>query len=312
MPNPKPCSNLSIAICTYNRSDQLKLTLASLLKCVDELQAGDEIIVVDNNSIDDTRETINSYSDRLPIAYRFESKQGLSHARNNAISNFSNNLIMFVDDDVTVLPGHIDSYRSALTQHPNYGFFGGRISVDWKYGRPKWLQGDSHPLLNGLFVKYKLSDGAEYLDKHNQLLPYGANFGLKKELINNVGLFNVDLGVSGKSILRGEETEYFYRCLNAGYSGLYLDSAHVEHRLDLKRLGLRYLYKYGQSKGISQLHLEQIEPKRSYLNLVLLVFKSINQLRKGRRDRFYECVINLGIQSAFNQAARDQRQLVQD
>lgn len=78
---------ISIIICTYNRSALLVKTLHSLLPLENLHQA--EIIVVDNQSTDDTAAAIKgfieTYGADMDIRYLLEPVQGLSAARNTGI-----------------------------------------------------------------------------------------------------------------------------------------------------------------------------------------------------------------------------------
>ena len=63
-----------------------------------------ELIIVDNNSIDETKELIKEYkiNSRINIRYIFERKQGLSYARNRGIKKAKGRIIVFTDDDIMV------------------------------------------------------------------------------------------------------------------------------------------------------------------------------------------------------------------
>jgi glycosyltransferase involved in cell wall biosynthesis len=76
---------ISVGICTYNRSDDLTnaLTGLTLIQLPESLQW--ELLIIDNNSTDNTREIAGRYQSKLPLRYVFESQQGLSYARNRAI-----------------------------------------------------------------------------------------------------------------------------------------------------------------------------------------------------------------------------------
>src|SRR5271157_1520553 len=74
----------TIIICTFNRSSLLDNTL-NQLRCLDVSGGGDwDILVVDNNSNDDTDAVIRRHSEQLPIRRLWEPRQGKSHAANLA------------------------------------------------------------------------------------------------------------------------------------------------------------------------------------------------------------------------------------
>jgi len=94
--------DVSVVLSTYNRAHVLPRALDSLLD-QDHDHARYEVIAVDNNSTDGTREHIESFSTRASnLRYVFEAKQGLSHARNAGILAARAPLIAFTDDDVRV------------------------------------------------------------------------------------------------------------------------------------------------------------------------------------------------------------------
>lgn len=294
---------ISIAICTYNRAASLDLTLQSLLLHTQWLQQHAEILVIDNNSDDHTKELVQSYQSELPVRYVFEEKQGLANARNRALDEFSHSAIIFFDDDITVPLDCLQQYYSCLTERSEYGFWGGKIEVDWQGQKPSWLQSDKLVLLNGLFGCYDLGEFDLTYDE-GVMPPFGANFSLHRSLIEKVGLFNPDLGVSGKQIGRGEETDYFQRAMRLGAQGQYLAGAGVLHRFQINRLSSRYLFNYGIAKGQMLLWDDaalnsNALAKKPLLGLIQQTVKGLFQRIKCRKDRYYQCVINMGIAYAL-------------
>lgn len=299
---------ISICICTYNRCVQLDKTLASLVASKESLIQGDEILVIDNNSSDTTRAVALKYASQLPIRYLFEASQGLSAARNKALQEFVSEVIIFFDDDVTLSAACLGAYRTAISRYPDYDFFGGRIRVEWLTVAPLWLKSDDLVLLNGLFGIYAPADGDLQLNT-NTLGPYGANFALRRNTVDQLGLFDTDLGVRGSSIARGEETEYFRRANNAGLAGMYLAAAEVGHRFQVERLTMAYLYRYGIEKGRAEVLLNQATSKRWLAPCSGFLIRGLWQLLKGRLDRFYQCVINIGIERGmFSESGKLARQ----
>lgn len=290
---------ISIAICTYNRAEQLRITLNSLAESGEWLQRNAELLVINNNSTDDTGDVIEEFKGRLKIKYLSEAKQGLANARNCALRNFSGDALIFFDDDVTVTQEALERYRRAL-DCSKYDFFGGSIEVDWSGKAPSWFGVEELPLINGMVGEYHIAEtDKEYSE--SMLLPYGANFMITRKLIDELGLFDARLGVSGDEIGRGEETDYFQRALSAGRRGKYLSKAVVFHRFQRERLTVRYMFKYGLAKGRGS------KPKKGLTldeKLTLIrrisynVFSGLFQLVKGKVGRFYQCVINIGILSA--------------
>jgi len=287
--------SLSLCICTYNRCDQLRVSLQSLHSIGDAFTGADEILIIDNNSSDQTKCVVEDYYEYLPIRYIFEVEQGLSNARNRAIKEFRNDVLMFIDDDVTVCSQTIVAMREGLKRYPQHGFFGGQIAVGWQGEPASWYHDDSLPLINGLLVQYNLG-ASDLVYTQDMLLPYGANFTVRRDLIEAVGEFDVTLGVKGAEIGRGEESDYFDRALKLGFSGVYLADAIAEHRYQTDRLNLAYLIRYGKEKGrVATLH-DGARPERVYRKILSFAVRGVYQASRGRIDRAYQCAINIGIQ----------------
>ena len=90
---------ISIVIPSYNRSDLLK----KILDAVTEQTLSEEqfeVIVVDNNSSDDTKQVVQSYNEKIKgLKYVLETKQGACHARNRGIQEATGEYTAFLDDD---------------------------------------------------------------------------------------------------------------------------------------------------------------------------------------------------------------------
>lgn len=285
---------ISIAICTYNRAEQLRLTLDSILSIADTFQEGDELIVVDNNSNDNTRSLIAEYQTKIPLKYAFEPVQGLSAARNTALKMFNNDWLLFTDDDVTVTKDYLAGYRTAIAESKDYDFYGGKIEVDWQGRRPKWLISDDMPLISGLILYYNQTEDADEY-KLNSLLPYGANFAFSRKLAERVGKFNTSFGPLGKNVRRGDDTDFILRALELGFRGRFLSDPLVLHRFNPKRLTTYYTFKYGVQKGRMHAVMNGQGRSTKYLTAASFLCRALLQLLKGRVDRYYQCIINVGI-----------------
>src|ERR1041384_4942701 len=110
--------DITAIVCTYNRSALLGESLARILA-----QQGDglryEVIVVDNNSTDNTREVTERFaaSTRRPVRYLCERQQGVSYARNAGIEASRAPVLAFFDDDVLVAGDWLVKIKRALDAH---------------------------------------------------------------------------------------------------------------------------------------------------------------------------------------------------
>ena len=196
---------LSIIICTFNRVDFLKKCIDSILK---QISTNDdiEIVLVDNNSNDETKKYINNLNSHH-INYYLETKQGLSHARNTGIEKSNGDFLAFVDDDATIDDKWLKSLINHLKKHNINHIYGGPIFPNFEVKCPKWID-------EGYFIrKFKNSDG--FLDKLTAQDGFsGGNMCIPKNIFDKVGFFNTDLGMQGKKMGLGEESELFFRIHN--------------------------------------------------------------------------------------------------
>lgn len=231
-------TDISIILCTYNRASRLAsvLELLSALKTVDKLSH--EILVVDNNSSDNTREVIESVRAAHPglIRYVFESHQGLSWARNRGIEEARGGLIAFTDDDIIADENWLRELYQASVTYPHVGF-GGRILPKWDITPPPWFIGSGpfKMLKGGVIVGHDLGDKPlEYAI--GMRTPVGANMVFRRELFERHGLFRIDLGKTGKRVFFGEDAEFCGRLIRAGEKLLYLPQAIIYHPVDIERM----------------------------------------------------------------------------
>jgi glycosyltransferase involved in cell wall biosynthesis len=115
---------VTVIIATYNRAQLLRQTLESLTR---QTRPADEILVVDNNSSDSTKAVAGEYSDKLPLRYVFEAKQGVAFARNCGIRNATGDILAFTDDDCHPEPEWLEYLELPFLRDPDIGLVGGRI-----------------------------------------------------------------------------------------------------------------------------------------------------------------------------------------
>jgi len=280
---------LSVAICTFNRATSLRKTLASFAACRRPEGTEWELLVMDNASTDHTRTVVREFETALPLRYIHESTQGLSYARNRAVAETAGSeILLFTDDDVRVEPGWIAAFAAAADACPEADFFGGRVKPLFEGGRPGWLQDENMDLLDGLFVNYDPGSESGWIQPE-AILPVGASMGFQRDCFAGGNLFRTDLGVSGRSLGRGEDTEFLARLLEAGRRGYYVADALCRHEVPPERLTFRYAFRYGMACHGGG---------RSRLRAAWYLVRGIRQLLLGRGDRARQCAIRAGMEVA--------------
>jgi len=190
---------ITVILCTHNRCRSLSHALESVAATTFSDPVEWEVVVVDNNSKDQTRDVIEDYCRRYPGRFRyvFEPHQGLSHARNAGIREARGDVLAFMDDDVRVEPTWLQNLTAALDKGEWVGA-GGRTVPANTFTLPDWLALDgSYSMMGILYAHFDLGDKARELDR----APYGANMAYRKEMFEKYGGFRTDLGRCAGSML---------------------------------------------------------------------------------------------------------------
>jgi GT2 family glycosyltransferase len=95
--------SISIIVCTRNRFDDFKKTIASLMQ---QSRLPDELIIVDSSDFMQIEEYLNTLKPMVNIQY-FHTQPGLTLQRNYGIRKSRGDLLFFFDDDVDLDPNYI-------------------------------------------------------------------------------------------------------------------------------------------------------------------------------------------------------------
>ena len=243
--------HVTVVVCTYNRCENLRDTLRALKGQVVDGGLALEILVVDNNSSDQTKAVVEEAArvSRWPLRYTFERLQGLTHARNRSIQEARGEWVAFTDDDVLPEPDWVASLWHTA-QAFNADAAGGRILPLWQSPPPAWLV-RQRELLGALTL---VDRGPEPLiaTLRDAYFIFGANMAFKKTLFEQLGLFRTDLGVVGNTAMRGEDTEFVVRAVQAGKRVVYAPEAVVRHKVPAERMRLAYFRRVKFHTGRSE------------------------------------------------------------
>ena len=237
--------NVTVILCTYNRSKSLSKALASVAASTLPAPAEWEVLVIDNNSTDETRRVIEDYcrKDSRHFRYLFEAKQGKSHALELGIREAQGDILAFMDDDVTVEPTWLQNLTAGLDGGAWVGA-GGRILPEQTFSPPRWLPLHDRYGLAPLAL-FDLGPRAGALTEP----PFGTNMAFRKTVFNKYGGFRTDLGPRPGSEIRNEDTEFGHRVLDAGEQLRYEPSAVVYHSVPDNRVQQKYFLKWWFDKA---------------------------------------------------------------
>jgi glucosyl-dolichyl phosphate glucuronosyltransferase len=295
--NSEHILKISVVVCTYNRCGSLVKTLQSLAASVLPDTTEWEVLVVDNNSNDRTREAIEGFCRNYAphFRYLFEGQQGKSHALNTAVRQARGDILAFTDDDVVVEPAWLERLTAALERGP----WVGRVLPEATFSPPQWLALKGFYSMGGVLALFDRGDNPGQLD----WAPFGANMAFRKEVFEKYGEFRTDLGPP-PSELRGEDTEFGYRLMDAGERLRYEPSAVAYHTVPASRIRKEYFLdwwfgfgrcsarKWGCGQdflGLSRRYLTCL--KIMAMTLVMIVPRWLLAVRPEQRF-FYRALIN--------------------
>jgi glycosyltransferase involved in cell wall biosynthesis len=294
---------ISFAICTYNRLSYLKLVTEDFLKQCEKLRLRSEtletamesgfaiqsleieLLFIDNNSNDGTEEYCKSFiqrfnnvgsSEKYSAAYIFEKRQGLSHARNAAIENFTGEYLVFLDDDIRLADSFLLNLLAKLQdllgtdyqdialesfsiKTGSFPFIASvRIVPEWESEKPEWLSfKPPFSLSPSVFPSH---DYGSELRKYPFIFenlrvanPIGAVMLISRSVFNKIGIFNTELGVGSSALGFGlhEDTEFFRTALKERVPIYYWGDSQVTHPVTKQRMTSKYIcdwyFKSGKS-----------------------------------------------------------------
>lgn len=286
---------ISVILCTYNRSASLGKALESVAASTLPSSVDWEVLVIDNNSKDQTREVVKSFCDRYPhrFRYAFEPQPGKSNALNRGIREARGSVLAFTDDDVTVEPTWLQNLTSGLDSGEWSGA-GGRVRPARSFEAPYWLPLEGPHNMGGILAIFDLGETPKQLDRP----PIGNNMAVRKEMFEKYGCFRSDLGPRPGSEIRDEDTELGRRLLAAGERLRYEPSAVIYHDVPEKRLKKEYFLTYWFDTGRTMIRTMERRPDilgipRLHLSLVkhaLVLFPAHAikwLLNFSPRNRFY-------------------------
>lgn len=287
--------SVSVIVSTWNRAEFLKNTILSLMQ--QDFKGKYEIIVVDNNSTDETptmvKRLMKVHGTRL--RYIKEDKQGLSCARNKGIMESAGDIVAFIDDDARADPGWIRYLYTTYVGRENVGVVGGKILLEWPdVSLPSWLTKNLYPSLG--FFDLGEREQVEIHDYVN--FPHGSNISFLKKAIGENNLFDVSIGRTGRALLAGEEIEACRDLLQKGWIVIYNPHAVVYHQVLPHRLHREYFVDFYRGQGATFAIMDDkagipafIRIRRYSLRLIMSVLSFMKNIWK--KDGRFVAYLNM-------------------
>jgi glycosyltransferase involved in cell wall biosynthesis len=284
--------NFSVAICTYNGEERLPIVLNRLKNCctysidssINQEKINWEIIVIDNNSKDNTAKVIQEYQvdwpTAYPLKYYFEPRQGLSYARERAIQEAEGQFVGFLDDDNLPTPNWVAAAYSFGENHPQAGAYGGIIHGDYEVPPPNNFERISPLLAIGGGKTTFCYSSPENIILYKKMLPPGAGIVVRKQAwIENVPKDLFFQGRVNGSLVTAEDIEALTHIKKAGWEIWHNAEMEIDHRIPKQRLEKKYLLKLMRSIGLSRHYTRMLDIHVWQQPFVSLVYMA-NDIRK--------------------------------
>jgi GT2 family glycosyltransferase len=242
----------SVIIATYNRAALLDECLRHLAR--QAFVRGDEVIIADNGSTDQTSAVVARHARTFPapLSRIEEPTPGKSHAVFAALRIASGDNVAFTDDDVNVADDWLAQLRLALSD-PAISLAGGPVEPRWEHPAPAWLHVAGHRRLGAPLGLLDYGNAPAALGGRTLL---GANMAIRRSVLQQVGGFATHLGKLRGTLLSGEDHELCQRVEAAGYGAWYTPAAHASHWVPRERMRLAYFLNWFYWSGISHASIE--------------------------------------------------------
>ena len=250
---------ISVVIATHNRARYLIKALEGLAQ---QTLSHDkfEVLVVDNNSTDDTKQVVTLFAKtNIFVEYFHEPKLGSNIARNTGWYQATGKYVAFLDDDAVPNSFWLENIIKAFAHTQTHlGIVGGKVNPVWEEEKPRWIQGK---LLSALSV-LDYGDSPRFLQENEFF--FSVNMAFKRNLLEKFGGFETGVSRSGKNLLTNDEIPISIKIRQAGYKLYYDPSIFVDHIIPAGRLTMPWFTRRYFSQGYSDALMWRIMEKPDF------------------------------------------------
>ena len=229
----------SIIVPVYNRPDEVDELLESL--CAQEEKDFEVIIVEDGSSVP-CDEVCRKYKERLDLKYFLKRNSGPGQSRNYGAAHASGEWLIVLDSDVVLPDGYLKAVTAELASHP-CDAWGGPDAANESFTP---VQKAISYSMTSFFTTGGIRGGKAKLDK---FFPRSYNMGIRREVYTELGGFS--------KMRFGEDIDFSYRIVEAGYKTALLPDAWVWHK---RRTDFRKFFRQVFNSGIARINLEKRHP----------------------------------------------------
>lgn len=229
----------SIIVPVYNRPDEVDELLQSLCE---QTVKDFEVIIVEDGSVKPCKDVCNKYAGILSLHYYAKENSGPGQSRNYGAERANGKYVIILDSDVVLPSGYLQAIEEELAQQPCEAF-----------GGPDAAHPDFTPVqkaisysMTSFFTTGGIRGGKAKLDK---FYPRSFNMGIRRDVYQQLGGFT--------KMRFGEDIDFSYRIVEAGYQPRLLPEAWVWHK---RRTDFRKFFRQVYNSGIARINLEKRHP----------------------------------------------------
>ncbi|MEO0685677.1 MAG: hormogonium polysaccharide biosynthesis glycosyltransferase HpsE [Cyanobacteria bacterium J06649_11] len=304
------CLNFTVAIPTYNGGSRLSEILERLKNQLHTEDISWEIIVVDNNSNDNTADIVKKYQENwqypFPLRYCFELKQGLAYAREKAVSEAKGEFIGFLDDDNYPVSNWVPKACEFARKYPKAGAISSQIHANWDIEPPENFQ-----RIAPFLAIVERGNIPLFYNPKSKLLPPGAGLVIRKQAwLESVPNQLILTGRIVGNMLTGEDTEMLSHIQKSNWEIWYNPEMEIYHQIPRWRLQKEYLFPFFKGIGLSRYVTRMVDIKPylkpaaifAYManDLRKILFHVLKHGRKVRTDLVTACELQLFVNSLIS------------
>ncbi len=277
--------DITVAIPTYNGYARLPEVLERLRSQIGVEHLQWELIIIDNNSTDNTAALIRNYQASwdctYPLLYFLEAEQGAAFARLRAVREAKGSLIAFLDDDNLPAPDWLKEAYTFGKQYPQAGAWSGQIHGDYQVKPPKDFK-----RIQAFLAIREHGDKPFLFDADNLILPPAASLIVRKQAWSeNVPARPTLSGKLPGLLIQGEDLEPLLYIHKAGWQIWYSPTIHTYHQIPHWRLEKDYLLSISRGCGLCICQLRFINAK-NWQKPILFVRTILGNLRRALQHLF--------------------------
>ena len=229
----------SVVIPVYNRPDEVDELLESLSN---QTQKDFEVIIVEDGSVTPCKDVCDKYAGILALHYYAKENSGPGQSRNYGAERAKGDYIIILDSDVVLPAGYLQAIDDELSQSPAEAFGGPDAAHDSFTPVQKAISYS----MTSFFTTGGIRGGKAKLDK---FYPRSFNMGIRGDVYLQLGGFS--------KMRFGEDIDFSYRIVEAGYKPRLFPSAWVWHK---RRTDFRKFFRQVYNSGIARINLEKRHP----------------------------------------------------